>query len=59
MSGRTAGSIPECPVLQNVAGGTETKPALSESSSFTVSEFTPSADVANVSGGTETNPGSR
>jgi hypothetical protein len=50
------GNIPGCSYLQNLSGGTETTPALSESSSFTVSTSTPSADVANVSGGTETNP---
>jgi hypothetical protein len=51
-----SGNIPGCLVLQNISGGTETNPSLSESSSFTLSTSTPSADVANVSGGTETNP---
>jgi hypothetical protein len=52
----SSGNIPGCSALQDIVGGTETDPALSESSSFTLSEATPSANTVDITGGTETNP---
>ena len=52
----SSGNIPGCSALQDITGGTVTDPALSEGSSFTVSESVPSANLVDITGGTETDP---